>query len=236
MVATRSSAKDRAHMGTPEVRGRTGRLHREGVRHSAESRVARRTPSSTDQRMSAPVGRTVTHAVSCILDGVTTLSEDQAQALLERCPDAVGVSESDWVVTASFERRALTFSAAVASVLADLTALGHRVARLETEDILGIPEIAERLGRTRESVRLLVAGRRGPGGFPQSLYPDMRKSIHVWSLPAVERWFAAYEGRPLNLDVHADEIAAINAALALARLRTHLAPSARRLVDKLAAA
>jgi hypothetical protein len=42
------------------------------------------------------------------------------------------------------------------------TALPVRV----DQDLVSVSDIAHRVGRTRESVRLLADGRRGRGGFP----------------------------------------------------------------------
>jgi hypothetical protein len=46
---------------------------------------------------------------------------------------------------------------------------GLRVMRVEPDDIVTMAEIADRSDRTRESVRLLIAGQRGPGGFPRPM-------------------------------------------------------------------
>jgi hypothetical protein len=40
------------------------------------------------------------------------------------------------------------------------------VIRVEPDELVTAAEIAQALGRSRESVRLLIFGKRGPGGFP----------------------------------------------------------------------
>ena len=49
-------------------------------------------------------------------------------------------------------------------------------------------DIARRAGRTRESVRLLVDGKRGPGGFPPPL-GIVGEGIRVWPWSVVLEWF-----------------------------------------------
>ncbi|MGH3751970.1 MAG: hypothetical protein ACRDRP_04605 [Pseudonocardiaceae bacterium] len=59
--------------------------------------------------------------------------------------------------------------------------IGARVLRVQADDDwLTASEIAERVGRTRQSVALLAHGERGPGGFPA---PVARRcsSSPLWS-------------------------------------------------------
>jgi hypothetical protein len=53
-------------------------------------------------------------------------------------------------------------------------------------------KIAERVGRSRQSVALLARGERGPGGFPT---PVARRysSNPLWNWSQVEAWFERYE-------------------------------------------
>lgn len=55
---------------------------------------------------------------------------------------------------------------------------GATVVRLD-QDLVSISDIAERAGRSRESVRLLVEGRRGPGQFPAPV-GVVGDGIRVW--------------------------------------------------------
>jgi len=43
------------------------------------------------------------------------------------------------------------------------------VVRVEPDDLVSAAEIARRVGRSRESIRQLGGGLRGPGGFPAPL-------------------------------------------------------------------
>ncbi len=160
-------------------------------------------------------------------------SEEIAERLYPSCADAC-VGESDLIVSISFHRNARTFMDAAGSAIDALAAGGCRAVCIQSRDIVDLPEIARKTKRTRESVRLLVAGRRGPGNFPATAYPDQREIMRLWHWPDVERWFAAYEKRPPVLVDHADDIATINAALAFAKLRSRVPAKLRPALDRLA--
>lgn len=93
-------------------------------------------------------------------------------------------------------------------------------------------EIAERLGRSRESVRLLVQGARGPGGFPAPV-SHLRARSRLW------RWseVAAWAEKMISADAPGTReslfIAAVNAALALRDSAMALLPAERKVVDSL---
>lgn len=160
-------------------------------------------------------------------------SEEIAERLYPSCLDAC-VGESDFIVSIGFDRKARTFMDAAGSAIADLAAGGCRAIRIKSNDIVSLPEIARKTKRTRESVRLLIAGRRGPGSFPATAYPDQRETMRLWHWPDVERWFAAYEKRAPVLEDHADDVATINAALAFAKLRSRVPAKLRPALDRLA--
>lgn len=81
-------------------------------------------------------------------------------------------------------------------------------------------EIAERLGRTRQSVDMLVRAKRGPGGFPSPVSGNVRNPLWRWA--DVEAWFAAYESRCVDTE-RAAVVGAVNGALE-ARRNLHLHP------------
>ena len=161
------------------------------------------------------------------------LGDDLVEAIYEHCHPVL-TSESDHVAKLNFNRRASSFTSAVCGVLAHLGRVGVRASRIGSDDFVGLPKIARLLGRSRESVRLLIAGRRGPGSFPAPEYDSKQELLRFWRWPDVERWFAAYEKRAPRLEDHSDELAAINAALALAKLRSRVPSKARAAIDRLA--
>ncbi len=56
------------------------------------------------------------------------------------------------------------------------------------QDLVSVSDIAQRVGRTRESVRLLVDGKRGPGRFPPPI-GVVGDGIRVWPWSAALEWF-----------------------------------------------
>ena len=66
---------------------------------------------------------------------------------------------------------------AVKTFLPDIT-----LVRVEPDDLVTMADIAERLGRSRESVRLLISGARGPGRFPSPIsHLKARGRLWLWS-------------------------------------------------------
>jgi hypothetical protein len=54
---------------------------------------------------------------------------------------------------------------------------GLRVVEVERQEFVSLTDIAWRLGRTPESVRLLATGRRGPGAFPSPAVRRRRSQL-----------------------------------------------------------
>ena len=107
------------------------------------------------------------------------------------CTDAL-IGQTNGVQYLDFDRQAPSLEEAVASAVTDIEQVsGMRVVRFIDTDLLSMAEIAERMDRTRESVRLLVTGERGPGGFPPPV-TDPRRPHRLWRWLDVERWFAGY--------------------------------------------
>lgn len=59
------------------------------------------------------------------------------------------------------------------------------------DDLVDLSEVAQRVGRARETVRLWSLGRRGTGGFPlpSGLLPG---SVKVWEWDAVNTWLSKH--------------------------------------------
>lgn len=104
---------------------------------------------------------------------------------------------------------AATLPAAITSALHDIESVGLAVVGLRSDDLVSVKEIAARLNRTYESVRLLAAGKRGPGGFPTPLSKG-QWALHSWA--EVAEWFATHYGTagPTDWD---REVAAANHVL-----------------------
>lgn len=62
-------------------------------------------------------------------------------------------------------REAASMSAAIVSVARDVASAGFQVVDVVDDDLVSLKTVAQRTGRSYESVRLLATGKRGPGGF-----------------------------------------------------------------------
>ena len=111
-----------------------------------------------------------------------------------------------------FDREAPSIDEAILSAIADLARLDDvEVVRIADAGLVSMASIAARTGRTSESVRLLVEGRRGPGAFPPPV-TDPRSRHRLWRWSEVDRWFeTAVPGH--QLDDQEQAVTAINAAL-----------------------
>ncbi len=157
-----------------------------------------------------------TYRFVLIVEGADLQSDEMFDAVFEAgCDDAL-VGCSNGVQFVDFDREAPTAGEAVRSAVAALESLpGVTVVRIAGADLLSISDIASRTGRTRESVRLLIAGKRGPGGFPPPA-TDPRSRYRLWRSNDVQRWFAEHYGdQPVCPE--ADVVARINAELELRR-------------------
>ena len=86
-----------------------------------------------------------------------------------------------------FDREALDFETALRSAIKDIGKAGLDVTRVEPDDLVCMAEIARRSKRTRESVRQLINGERGPGGFPPPV-AGVTTNSPLWGWANVARW------------------------------------------------
>ena len=124
------------------------------------------------------------------------LTDEQLDALFEAgCGDAAFSLERDGTVLGFFDREAETQEDAVLSAIHDVESadIGARVLRVtKDDDWLTASEIAKRVGRTRQSIGLLVRGDRGSGGFPAPVARHGSPNP-LWSWADVEAWFEVYD-------------------------------------------
>jgi hypothetical protein len=84
-----------------------------------------------------------------------------------------------------FHREAESLAGAVISTIEQVESIdGLRVIAVEADPLVTIQDIAERTGRTRESVRLLINGQRGAGDFPQPA-PESAPRRRMWRWSSV---------------------------------------------------
>lgn len=170
-----------------------------------------------------------TYEFTLILEGTDALADEAADALFEAgCADAT-FGEVDGCQYADFTRRARSLAEAIGSAKRAIESAvpGIRVIRVEPEDLVTAADIAERTGRSRESVRLLIAGARGPGGFPPPV-SHLKSRGRIWKWVDVARWFSDQLGETFPSTREADFIAALNGALEVRRLSDRIERASER--------
>lgn len=168
------------------------------------------------------------HNFTLILNLTNGEVDDYADALYDAGCDDGMVGEIDGTPYVEFDREAPTLADAILSAIRDVESVdGLRVLHVEPDDLVTAAEIAERLGRTRESVRLLATGKRGGGSFPRPVSHIRTPRGRLWRWSDVKRWSG---------DEREDTaaVAAANAALELRALADDLDPSMREQVRALA--
>jgi hypothetical protein len=169
-----------------------------------------------------------------IVEGSDLQTDDHADALFEAgCDDAL-VGEIDGVHYLDFDREADTVSDAVLSAIGQIESAvpGARVVRVANGGLVSMADIAARTNRTRESVRMLVTGARGPGRFPPPV-TDPRGRYRLWRWSEVQRWLVDAFGE----EVRSPELGwfeAVNASLELRRSASDLSATDRRRLEDLA--
>ncbi|MGH8908286.1 MAG: helix-turn-helix transcriptional regulator [Egibacteraceae bacterium] len=142
-----------------------------------------------------------------VVAGLDIGSVDPLAALAGAGCDDAFPGEIDGVVQVTFWRESETAEAALWSAVRDIEGAvpGAHVTRLDP-DLVSTSDIAQRVGRSRESVRLLVEGKRGPGGFPRPV-GWVGGGIRVWPWAEAHEWFRSHLGES-DEESHIDQVAA----------------------------
>jgi hypothetical protein len=154
--------------------------------------------------------------VAVVVEGVD-LTDQTLEAVFASLPDAVPATIDSTVIISS-PIEAHDAGAAARSLVAALRVVLPRAVPVRLDqDLVSISDIARRTERTRESVRLLVEGKRGPGSFPAAI-GVVGDSIRIWPWAVVADWFRDGAGEDLcERGVRPEVAAAIDAELARAR-------------------
>jgi hypothetical protein len=129
-------------------------------------------------------------AFTLVLAGVDVGDAAVVERLAEQCP-AGTLAERDGVVTLVVVRDAPDTVSAVEATVSEIEN-GDRDVRVVGMDfgLVSVSDVAERTGRSRQSVLQLFTGRRGPGDFPPPL-GWVGDGIRVWDWGSVSAWFRA---------------------------------------------
>jgi hypothetical protein len=166
------------------------------------------------------------------------LYEEELDALFDRTYGHVTVSiitEPEHALrpgNASCTWQGTTLAAAIMELVqhVETSAPGLHVQRVEADPLLTIRDIAERVGRSVDSVRLSITGARGPGGFPSS---EMSSAGHrLWRWSKVAAW---YEIDDHQLREARPTVQAINGWLALRGVVPDIVPAPEEVTSALSA-
>lgn len=143
---------------------------------------------------------TENYEFTLVVAGADVQTDEALNALAEAGCDDATVGSSGGVQHLDFDREAPSYLAAVLSAIANVEAAvpGARVVRVLPDEYVTLAEIAERTGRSRESVRLLSIGERGPGGFPPPAARGAERN-KLWRWAEVASWFTSALGEPVHL-------------------------------------
>lgn len=119
-----------------------------------------------------------------------------------------------------FDREAFSFREAVLSAIKDVEEANFKVLRVEPDELVSAADIAERTGRSRQSISALISGSRGPGGWPRPVAGNVRSPLWRWS--DVAAWFQRFDGSQEVDEEQAALVAAINDLLAARGTLGHL--------------
>ena len=154
------------------------------------------------------------HTFTLLVEGADLLAQEHIDALFEAgCDDAL-FGQRGSVYYADFDRESTTFAEAIVSAIRDIqrTIPDARVVRIEPDEFVSLSAIAKRTGRSRESIRLLAEGLRGPGGFPTpERWVDARTTVWHWT--EVAEWFENRLGERVARGDETHAVAALNGVL-----------------------
>jgi hypothetical protein len=164
------------------------------------------------------------YAFTLLLVGPDLQTDENLDALFEAGCDDATFGSREHIQFADFHREAPNLAEGIAGAIhaVETAVPGTLVFRVEPEELVSLTAIAQRTRRTRESIRLLAEGRRGPGGFPSpASWVDAKTKVWRWS--DVAEWFAKRLGEPIAQPEAAETIATFNGLLD-ARLHSRRLP------------
>jgi len=154
------------------------------------------------------------------------LTDAVLDALVEAGSDDATFSAKGSRITVAFDREGPSLFDSVISAIETVESVGGlEVLEVSPDELVWASEIAQRTGRSRQSIDQLIKAQRGPGDFPAPASHATRNPLWRWS--DVQAWFAAYEGREPDAE-RSVTLSAINGTLQ-ARHSVRAAPEAKRL-------
>ncbi len=175
----------------------------------------------------------MTSRFTFILDSVPT--ESELDALFEAgCDDSTFESANGRALLHFDREAAKPFSTNLAEAAEQIESTGLVITKVYSEigEMVTLRQIAEKTGRTYESVRLLAAGKRGPGAFPPPSV--IGGGVSIYSLDLVKLWFQAM-GTYIEAEErgHQEQVDYANAWLTIRSIERRLSPQERKELKRL---
>lgn len=162
---------------------------------------------------------------------VTDLIDDEgANRLYEAGADDGAPETGPQGHSVGFDREAASLEDAVMSAIKEVESADFEVWRVEPDELVSAADIADRTGRSRQSISSLVSGARGPGGWPRPVAGNVRSPLWRWS--DIASWFEEFDGSQQVDQVEAAFLAAVNEVLAARRALRPVASSTRKALLK----
>lgn len=161
----------------------------------------------------APIRKTMNnYEFTLVLANIHDFDEQLVNRIFEVGCDDASLLTRNGVVYLDFDREAASFSEAVWSAIRQVESIAQpkiRVDSIQPDDLVTVSEIARRIQKSREYVRLLINGERGTGNFPLPISGMSQKSM-IWSWLRVSQWLFKHDLVSEEQVAIAQEIADIN--------------------------
>lgn len=132
------------------------------------------------------------YTFSLVLNGVSEITRElEDQVYTSGCDDAILYSHNG-IVYLEFDRESTSLRNAIISAISDVEKIEDIVVSLvEPADYVTVAEIARRSDLSREYIRCLINGDRGPGDFPKPISGTRTKTL-IYSWTIVSKWLTRF--------------------------------------------
>jgi predicted DNA-binding transcriptional regulator AlpA len=161
-------------------------------------------------------------------DGLDDVASDR---LYESFDEEIAIEDGPKGHFVGFDREANSFLDAVLDAIAEVIELGFEPVAIEDE-LVSMADVAERTGRSRQSVSMLVSGQRGNGSFPRPVAGNVRSPLWHWA--DIAAWFENAGESNDSCEDRIRTIASINGALANRVLARERPKDVKRIKQRLA--
>jgi hypothetical protein len=158
------------------------------------------------------------------------ITDDDANRLFETLPDDPAIETGPKAHAIGFDREGDNLLDLILDAVAQIISAGLEPVAVEDE-LVTAADIAERTGRTRQSISMLISGDRGPGGFPLPAAGHVRSPLWRWA--DVAGWMEGLNGRSYHADERSRIVAGVNGALSMRALARERPSDAKRVFKQL---